>query len=99
MTIDSDTVRHMAALAELAIADDDIPALAAQLESIVQFVAQLHELPPAPADDAVTIGPERLTLRPDRVDPIPLSYPVADMAPEFEQGFFVVPRLGALGDA
>ena len=44
-------------------------------------------------------GPERVALREDVVDPVPLARPPSEMAPEFIDGFFVVPRLGAMEDA
>ena len=41
-------------------------------------------------------GPERVTLRPDVVERADLARPPAAFAPEFIDGFFVVPRLGAM---
>ncbi len=99
MTIDDDVVRHIAALAELALDEAEIARLSAQLESIVQFVAQLREVPSAGVAGEVVVGPPSVVLREDRVDPVPLRYPLADMAPEFEDGFFVVPRLGGMADS
>lgn len=37
-------------------------------------------------------------LREDRVDPDPLHLPLAEMAPAWLEGFFVLPRLPALAD-
>ena len=45
MKIGEAEVRHVARLAELAVADADVAVLAAQLEGIVKFVAQLDEVP------------------------------------------------------
>jgi len=99
VTIDDDVVRHIAALAELAVEEAEVSRLSAQLESIVQFVAQLQEIPSAAAAAGVVVGPTAVALRPDRIDPIPLGYPLARMAPEFEDGFFVVPRLGGMAES
>ncbi len=44
------------------------------------------------------VGPERVALRKDVVDPIPMVRGPADMAPEFIDGFFVVPKLGGLAE-
>ncbi|HEY4100879.1 MAG TPA: Asp-tRNA(Asn)/Glu-tRNA(Gln) amidotransferase subunit GatC [Gemmatimonadales bacterium] len=96
MTIDANAVRHVAQLAELAVPDSGLDSLATQMESIVNFVAQLGDVA-VPDDGApVTIGPARTRLRDDRVDPIPMSRAPAEMAPAFEQGFFVVPRLDGM---
>ena len=98
MTIGVNDVRHVARLAELEIAEADIPALAEQLEEIVTFVGQLStvKLP----DDAqpVTLGPEQVALRDDVVAPIPMVRGPGAIAPVFEQGFFVVPRLGGMAE-
>ena len=99
MRIGADEVRHVAQLAELAIADGDVPLLAAQLEGIVNFVAQLDEVAVAGASGAVVVGPSQLRLREDRVDPIRMERAPAQFAPAFQQGFFVVPKLGGLAEA
>lgn len=98
MTIGANEVRHVARLAELAIAESEIPVLAAQLEGIVAFVGQLSavELPNDAAP--VNLGPERVALRQDVVAPIAMTRGPAAMAPAFEHGFFVVPRLGGMAE-
>lgn len=98
MKIGPETVRHMARLAELAVADGDVDLLAAQLESIVDFVEQLAEVDAQPGSASVTVGPTSLALRKDVVAPIPMTRSAADLAPAFMQGFFVVPRLGGMVD-
>lgn len=82
---------RLAALAALEIPDDQRPALAAQLERIVGYVGQLATLSTgdsSPAEDAAP--PPRF--RPDEVRPSPLIGSLADFAPRFAEGFFVVPR-------
>jgi Asp-tRNA(Asn)/Glu-tRNA(Gln) amidotransferase C subunit len=44
MKVTADEVRRVAELAELAVDDADLPALTAQMDRIVEFVAQLQEL-------------------------------------------------------
>lgn len=99
MTIGADDVRHVARLAELAVAEADVPVLAAQLEAIVAFVAQLNDVTVPPDTDRTSLGPERVLLREDRVDPIPMTRSPAEMAPVFREGFFVVPKVGGLAEA
>lgn len=98
MKIGPETVRHVARLAELAVADGDVDLLATQLESIVDFVEQLASVEADPGTAPVIVGPLTLTLREDVVAPIPMIRSAADIAPEFAQGFFVVPRLGGMVD-
>jgi aspartyl-tRNA(Asn)/glutamyl-tRNA(Gln) amidotransferase subunit C len=98
MSIGPDDVRHVAQLAELEIAEDDIPALAEQLEGIVAFVGQLSELDLPLHEAPINLGPAQVALREDVVAPIPMVRGPGATAPVFEQGFFVVPRLGGMAD-
>ena len=98
MKIGADEVRHVAQLAELAVADSDVALLAAQLESIVNYVAQLDDVAVTDVASAVVVGPARSPLREDVVDPIPMTRGPAAIAPAFQSGFFVVPRLGGMVD-
>jgi len=99
MTIGAADVRHVARLAELAVAEADLPVLAAQLEAIVAFVAQLSDVSVPPDTGTTSLGPDRLQLREDRVDPIPMTRSPAEMAPVFREGFYLVPKVGGLADA
>ena len=98
MKIGADDVRHVARLAELAVAEDDVRVLASQLESIVEFVEQLSTVEFDADRSLVALGPARLRLRADVVDPIPMTSVPADLAPEFKEGFFVVPKLGGMAE-
>jgi aspartyl-tRNA(Asn)/glutamyl-tRNA(Gln) amidotransferase subunit C len=96
MNIGENEVRHVAQLAELAIADADIPLLAMQLGGIVEFVAQLDQVATPEMSASVVVGPGRTPLRQDLVNPIPMTRSPAEMAPAFQQGFYVVPRLDGM---
>lgn len=98
MKIGADDVRHVARLAELAVADDDVSLLAAQLEAIVNFVAQLDEVAVNGMEGTVVVGPPQLQFREDVVDPIPMARGPAEIAPAFQHGFFVVPKLGGMAE-
>lgn len=99
MSIGKKEVLHVARLAELAVADADVPTLVEQLNGIVAFVEQLNEVPAGEEAPPFVAGPAQLTLRPDVPGPVPLSHPIADFAPEFRDGLFLVPRLGSMEDA
>ena len=98
MSVSGKDVEHVARLAELAVEPAELPALTAQLDRIVGFVAQLEELGEVDQDTPFLAGPERLRLRPDVVEPADLVRPASALAPEFIDGFFVVPRLGAMSE-
>jgi aspartyl-tRNA(Asn)/glutamyl-tRNA(Gln) amidotransferase subunit C len=92
--VSPEEVRRIAALAELAVPQEELPALTAQLDRIVEFVSRLSALPPG--SPAVRIGNAETPLREDVVRPARLAAGPASNAPEFAEGFFLVPRLGAM---
>lgn len=102
MTVDRDTVAHIARLAELAVPADAIASLTDDLDRIVRFVEELGSV--ATGDEADTsgaeavVGPDRTPLRDDVVAPVPLAVPVASLAPAMHDGLFIVPRLGGMAD-
>lgn len=96
MTIRREDVLHVARLAELEVTEPDLPALVEQTGRIVAFVAQLNEVPAGQQAPPFIAGPAQAALRPDEVRPVRLERALVDIAPEFQHGFFVVPRLGAL---
>ncbi|MFI5210604.1 MAG: aspartyl/glutamyl-tRNA amidotransferase subunit C [Gemmatimonadales bacterium] len=99
MSIGRKDVLHVARLAELAVADGDVPTLVEQLGRIVDFVAQLNEVPAGEQAPPFVAGPDQVTLREDVIAPVPLSRTPEQMAPEFRDGLFLVPRLGAMEEA
>lgn len=96
MSIGREEVLKVARLAELDVAEADLPRLVEQMGSIVGFVEQLNEVPASDQAPPFLAGPAAVTLRPDEPGSVPLSRPPADMAPEFIRGLFAVPRLGAM---
>lgn len=96
MSIGREEVLHVARLAELAVAEAELPQLAAQLAAIVAYVEQLAELPVSGPAEGRTAGPRAVSLRDDVVRPDPLARGVGEMAPEFRDGFFLVPLRGTL---
>ena len=93
MSITRDDVLKVAQLAELRVADAEVAPLVTQLGGIVEFVAQLGEAD-VPADTPeFTVGPSQVALREDAVAPVPLERSPERMAPDWQDGFYVVPRL------
>jgi aspartyl-tRNA(Asn)/glutamyl-tRNA(Gln) amidotransferase subunit C len=99
MSVSAQDVTHVARLAELAVDEADLPTLTAQMDRIVSFVAQLAEAGDTAGAMTYHAGPDRTPLRPDVVNPAPLARPPAAIAPEFIDGFFVVPKLGVMEEA
>ena len=70
-----------------------------QLNRIVDYVAQLEQVPGDAAAEPFLPGPHAVALREDTPAPVPLRHPPADFAPEFVDGFFLVPRHGAMDES
>jgi aspartyl-tRNA(Asn)/glutamyl-tRNA(Gln) amidotransferase subunit C len=99
MSIGRNEVLHVARLAQLAVREEELDRLVSQLNRIVDYVAQLDQVPADPMAEPFLPGPAAASLREDDPDPVPLARPPAALAPEFRDGFFLVPRHGAMEEA
>lgn len=99
MTLDQQTVKRIAELAEIAITDEELPTLAAQVDRIVAYVAQLEAHSSADDFPIFVPGGSQTPLRDDVVDPAPLSRSPESLAPAWRDGYFVVPRVAGMDQA
>ena len=98
MSIGLDEVLHVARLAELAVREDELGRLVDQMNRIVDYVATLDEVKADPLGEPFLAGPPSAPLRQDVEAPVVLTRRPAEMAPEFADGFYLVPRHGAMED-
>ena len=98
MSIGLDEVLHVAKLAELAVREDELRRLVEQMSRIVDYVAILDEVRTDSEVEAFRAGPESTPLREDVEETVTLARPPSTMAPEFKDGFFLVPRHEAMED-
>ena len=99
MSIGRDDVLHVARLAELAVREAELDRLVDQMNRIVDYVAQLDQVPGDRMAEPFLPGPGSAALREDVPGPVPLARPPAAIAPEFRDGFFLVPRHGAMEES
>ena len=99
MSIGRDEVLHVARLAELAVHEEELDRLVDQLNRIVDYVAQLDRVPADRMAAPFLPGPRSVSLRDDLPGSVPLARPPAALAPEFTDGFFLVPRHGAMEES
>ena len=99
MSIGRGEVRHVARLAELAVREGELGRLVDQLNRIVDYVAQLDQVPADRMAAPFLPGRQSVDLREDVPGPVPLARPPAELAPEFTDGFFLVPRHGAMEES
>ncbi len=97
MSIRPEEVQHVARLAALDVPGAELGALARELGAIVEYVGQLADLDVTPRDVPL-VGPETTALRPDRVRAAQMAHPPSALSPDFQGGFFTVPRLEAMED-
>jgi aspartyl-tRNA(Asn)/glutamyl-tRNA(Gln) amidotransferase subunit C len=99
VSIGLNEVLHVAKLAELAVKENELARLVDQMNRIVEYVASLNQVPSDRIAEPFLAGPQSVALREDVEGAMPLARPPAAMAPEFSQGFFLVPRHGAMEDS
>jgi aspartyl-tRNA(Asn)/glutamyl-tRNA(Gln) amidotransferase subunit C len=99
MSIGRSEVLHAARLAELAVPEAELDRLVDQLNRIVEYVAQLDQVPADRVTAGFLPGPQSLRLREDVLGSVPLARTPAELAPEFAEGFFLVPRHGAMEES
>lgn len=93
MSITRDEVAHLARLARLALGEDELGHLAAQLDVIISSVARVQEVT---ADDIPPTShalPLTNVYRPDEIRPCLTSEQALAAAPAAEEQRFRVPRI------
>ena len=93
MSVDEKAVRRAARLARLAIPEDRIAPLAAELNGIVSWVQQLGELDTTNVEPMTSVRPMRLKRRPDVVTDGGYADDIVKNAPRTEDNFFLVPKV------
>ena len=93
MAIGPDDVRHVAALARLAVPERQIPELVSQLNGILSHMDALGKVKTTGVMAAAGVGDAAMPLRADIGPPIPLARPLEAFAPQTRDGFLLVPRL------
>jgi aspartyl-tRNA(Asn)/glutamyl-tRNA(Gln) amidotransferase subunit C len=93
MAIGPDDVRHVAALARLAVPESQLPELVAQLNGILSHMDALAQVKTKGVIATEGVGDAAMPLRTDIGPPIPLVHPIEAFAPQTRDGFLLVPRL------
>ena len=98
MAVTRDDVAHIAGLARLAIADDRMTELVAQLNAILGHMEVLQQVDTRHVETTALEGNEALPLRPDAGPRFEMHRRLDEMAPAMRDGFFLVPRLATHED-
>ncbi len=93
MSVDSATVRRIAHLARIAVADDEVEHLRGEINSILAFVEQLSEVDVAGVEPMTSVTPMVMKKRADEVTDGGDADAVLRNAPAREGNFFLVPKV------
>jgi aspartyl-tRNA(Asn)/glutamyl-tRNA(Gln) amidotransferase subunit C len=93
MKIDSDTILRVAELARLDLTEDEKAEFSNQLSDIISYVEKINELDTESVEPTDHIVELTNVLRDDRVDKSIDRSELEKIAPRFEEGHFVVPRI------
>ena len=93
MPVDADTVRRVAHLARIAVADDEVENLRGELNAILAFVEQLSEVKVEGVEPMTSVTPMAMTMRKDEVTDGGIVDAILANAPAREDHFFVVPKV------
>jgi aspartyl-tRNA(Asn)/glutamyl-tRNA(Gln) amidotransferase subunit C len=93
MSVDAATVRRIAHLARIAIADEEVEHLRSELNAILAFVEQLGEVDVAGVEPMTSVTPMRMQQRPDVITDGDIPDQILKNAPAVEDNYFVVPKV------
>ena len=93
MSVDADTVRRVAHLARIAVADDEVEHLRGELNAILAFVEQLSEVDIARIEPMTSVMPMAMKMRKDAITDGGIADAVMANAPAREDHFFLVPKV------
>jgi aspartyl-tRNA(Asn)/glutamyl-tRNA(Gln) amidotransferase subunit C len=93
MSADADTVRRIAQLARIAVAEDEIEHLREELNAILAFVEQLSEVNVDGVEPMTSVMPMQMKKRADLVTDGGIADEILKNAPAAEDHFFAVPKV------
>lgn len=93
MSVDADTVRRIAHLARIKVAEDEVEHLQGELNAMLAFVEQLNEVDVAGVEPMTSVTPMRMKQRDDVVTDGEKADQIVANAPATEGHFFLVPKV------
>ena len=93
MALDKTAVAHIAALARIRLAEDELEPLADELSNILTWVEQLNEVDTSDVPPMTSAVARALSMREDVVTDGACREDILGNAPRTAHGFFVVPKV------
>ena len=93
MLVDAATVRRIAHLSRIAVAEHEIEHLRGELNSILAFVEQLSEVDVSGVEPMTSVTPMAMKKRDDKVTDGGIVADIIRNAPSAEGSYFAVPKV------
>jgi aspartyl-tRNA(Asn)/glutamyl-tRNA(Gln) amidotransferase subunit C len=93
MSVDADTVRRVAHLARLAVAEGEVEDLRVELNAILAFVDELAAVDIDGVEPMTSVTPMAMQMRKDKVTDGGIADAIMANAPASEDHFFLVPKV------
>jgi aspartyl-tRNA(Asn)/glutamyl-tRNA(Gln) amidotransferase subunit C len=93
MAVDAATVRRIAHLARIAVAEEDVAHLQGELNTILAWVEQLQEVDVTGIEPMTSVTPMAMMKREDVVTDGGMPEDIVRNAPETADNYFLVPKV------
>ena len=93
MSVDATTVRRIAHLARIAVAEEEIEHLRGELNAMLAFVEQLLEVNVEGVEPMTSVTPMEMKKRADVVNDGEIADDIVRNAPDAVNHFFLVPKV------
>ena len=93
MSVDAKTVRRIAHLARIAVAEEEVANLQAELNAMLAFVEQLSEVDVEGVEPMTSVIPMELKQREDKVTEADIADDIVRNAPATENHYFLFPKV------
>jgi aspartyl-tRNA(Asn)/glutamyl-tRNA(Gln) amidotransferase subunit C len=93
MAVDANTVRRIAHLARIAVAENEVEHLKGELNAMLDFVEQLSEVNVEGTEPMTSVTPMTMKRRVDAVTDGGIPQDIVKNAPASEDNFFLVPKV------
>jgi aspartyl-tRNA(Asn)/glutamyl-tRNA(Gln) amidotransferase subunit C len=93
MSVDAATVRRIAHLARIAVAEDEVAHLQGELNAILAFIEQLSEVDCEGVEPMTAVTPMEMKKREYKVTDGGIAEDVLRNAPAREGSYFLVPKV------
>ena len=93
MSVDAATVRRIAHLARIAVAEDEVAHLQGELNAMLAFVEQLSEVDVSGVEPMTSVTPMAMKKRVDAVTDGGIAEDIVRNAPQTADNCFLVPKV------